>query len=135
MQNPSISASGRVSVLLVLAAFVVGLAVVPSARVEAVCYGTSMPQSFTWGIHGTESYQTTSTCNNDSWYYGKYHDSSTPNQSCMWIKYQDDGIWKSTVSACTTSWATYNYWDSDKTSPTYICDHFGCSSQYNHHGF
>lgn len=115
---------------------VVAVVASPSQPAMAVCAGTGNAVTFSSGTIGIESYQYTSTCDGDNWYYGKYKDSSTPNGSCMWIKYIDDGIIKTTVSNCSSSsYLNYNYYDASSQATTYICDGYGCSSGYNNRGF
>lgn len=126
----------KVLVFMILAAFVASLTVVSNSPAEAYCYGEGVRQSASWGIHGTESYQSSESCNDDGSYYGKYRDSSTPNGSCMWIKYVDDNVYKTTSSNCGTTYKNYSYWDSNHQSSTWICDAYGCMSPgLNNHEF
>lgn len=138
MRYEGISAgrTARVAMTIAIAAVVAaGLFIAPISPAQALCWDDGQPYGYTWGIHGTEWHRYSSTCNDDGWYAGKYKDSTTPNQSCMWIKYLDDGIYKITSQNCTSTYKNYTYFDVNHITPTWICDGYGCSSEQTNQGF
>ncbi len=121
---------------VVLATVATGITLVQQAApADAWCLHEGASATTTWSGHGTETSQWSSTCDDDGNYYGKYKDSTTPNNSCMYIKYYDDLVWKFTSQNCNSTYKNYNYFDSNHISTTYICDAYGCSNYMGHKEF